>query len=127
MKITRRQLKRLVAEVCALETGGSHYHDEMKDTMPHHDLSDVPSPEDYNTVRKMMEQNPDVVDMAINIVMKLAGASCERSTAQAIIDHLRDMIGGRHHDAEEIEFDLVSDDELLPEPSFNPSHMHKSH
>ena len=53
----------------------------------------VPSPQDYETVRSFMDANPDIVDLGINMVMDLVGVSCERSTAQAIIDHLQGMLG----------------------------------
>ena len=41
-----------------------------------------------------MDQNPDLVDLGLSLVMDMAGTSCERSTAQGIIDHLQDMLGG---------------------------------
>jgi len=40
----------------------------------------------------MLEQNPDIVDLGISMVMDLAGTSCERSTAQGIIDHLQGLV-----------------------------------
>jgi len=59
----------------------------------------VPSPQDYDAVRGFMNANPDLVDLGINMVMDLVGTSCERSTAQAIIDHLQGMLGPEKKDA----------------------------
>jgi len=56
--------------------------------------TDVPVPEDYEAVRDMLDQNPALVDLGIVMVMDATGASCERSTAQGIIDHLQDMLHG---------------------------------
>ena len=52
----------------------------------------VPVPEDYNVVRDMLEQNPEIVDLGISAVMDMAGTGCERSTAQGVIDHLQDAV-----------------------------------
>ena len=92
MKITKKQLRRIIREACAL---GDHGQEGMqvdlaKKAEPH---PKVPSPQDYETVRSFMDANPDIVDLGINMVMDLVGVSCERSTAQAIIDHLQGMLG----------------------------------
>mgnify|MGYP003650096216 CR=1 FL=1 len=88
MRITKRQLRRIIREACGLETS-----DQDHDTQ-HVAGQEVPSPEDYGAARQFMDQNPDLVDLGISIVMDLAGTRCERSTAQAIIDHLQEMLHG---------------------------------
>ena len=86
MKITKRQLRNIIKESCGLETA-------MPDQAPTETpASEVPVPADYEAVRDMLEQNPDVIDMGISAVMNMAGTGCERSTAQGIIDHLQDMV-----------------------------------
>jgi len=90
MKITKRQLRRIITEACGLAQGPApeeHSH-------PHESSADVPVPQDYEAVRDVLEQNQDLVDMSIKVVMDAAGVGCERSSAQAIIDHLQDMVGG---------------------------------
>jgi len=54
--------------------------------------TDVPVPEDYDAVRDFLEQNSELVDLALSTLMRHVGASCERSTAQGIIDHLQDVL-----------------------------------
>lgn len=88
MKITRKQLRRIVEEACGLQTHGAAHANVTPE---------VPSPQDYEAVRSFMSSNPDMVDLGVNMVMGLSGASCERSTAQAIIDHLQDKLGGYSH------------------------------
>ncbi len=93
MKITKRQLRRIIRESCQLST--------PEDARAPVDLSkpgpapNVPSPEDYDAVRDFMNSNPEIVDLGIGMVMDVVGASCERSTAQAIIDHLQGMLHGK--------------------------------
>lgn len=96
MKITRRQLRRLIKESCGLDAAPV---EELPEIMPVGPESQVvtdvvPVPEDYNAVRDMLEQSPEIVNMAIAHVMDLAGTQCERSTAQGIIDHLQQMVQG---------------------------------
>ena len=99
MKITKRQLRRIIRESCGLEAAATPeesiqpgiFHPETGEL---EDFTGVPVPEDYNAVRDMLEAKPDIVDMGISLVMDMAGASCERSTAQGIIDHLQDMLDG---------------------------------
>ena len=89
IRISKKQLKRIIVEACALSMGQTD--DPPADHSP---AGNVPSPEDYETVKVFMRSNPDLVDLGIGMVMDAAGASCERSTAQAIIDHLKDMVQG---------------------------------
>ena len=95
MKITKRQLRKLIYEACGLAAGpaapspADHAQMEPPAVEP---TSNVPVPADYDHVRDLLEQNPAIVDLAISTVMKVAGTSCERSTAQGIIDHLQDMV-----------------------------------
>ena len=106
MKLSRRKLRRLIKEACALsKDDSSQYHDDMPDAMEHAESPDVPSPEDYQKVRGILSQMDDMVGLVIKSVMEMAGATCERSTAQAIIDHMQDRIGGSY-DAEPRQDDM---------------------
>lgn len=94
MKITEKKLRQIIREACDLgNTSPKDVPLQMQlsanDTSTH-----VPVPADYDAVRAVLDQEVEMVDLAIDIVMKSAGASCERSTAQAIIDHLKDMLVG---------------------------------
>ena len=89
MKITKKQLRRIIKEACALSGDASGDHMTHIGPQP-----EVPSPQDYDAVRGFMNTNPDIVDLGISMVMDLVGVSCERSTAQAIIDHLQGMLHG---------------------------------
>ena len=55
--------------------------------------ADVPSPEDYQATRNFLDQNPDLTDGALQGIMQAVGTSCERSTAQAVLDHLQELLG----------------------------------
>ena len=101
MKISKRQLRAIIRAACALEaeTAQPEYLDQASVVsldVPSEEAptSEVPAPEDYDAVRDMLSSNKDLVDLGIGIVMDMSGASCERSTAQAIIDHLQDMLSG---------------------------------
>ena len=98
MKITAKQLRDLIAEACGLQS-----YDEgpgMQDQLPMMappppmppamDPAAVPVPADYDKVRDFLEANPGMPSMQIDMVRQASGAGCERSTAQAIIDHLKD-------------------------------------
>ena len=106
MRITKRQLHRLIREACGLPKD-----DELPPAPPVVDIpdadlvapemtapplekpaADVPVPEDYQATRNFLDQNPDMVDMALQVIMQSVGAGCERSTAQAVVDHLKDML-----------------------------------
>jgi len=86
MKITKRQLRGIIREACGLDTPAP----AAPDMTVHNE--NVPVPADYDAVRDILAQSPMHVDLAIAAVMQAAGASCERSSAQAIIDHLQDML-----------------------------------
>ena len=90
LRLTRRQLRLLIREACGL---AAEEPSPMQAVPAGHAApsDEVPVPEDYDAVRSMLEQNPDIVDLGISMVMDLAGTSCERSTAQGIIDHLQKM------------------------------------
>ena len=113
MKITKRQLRRIIQESCSLETPTMSSMDttDVQSINSSNIMVDIPVPEDYEKARKMMEQNPELVDIGINMVMELAGTSCERSTAQAIIDHLYDML---YTDEGQEEFSFIGDTTELP-------------
>ena len=51
----------------------------------------VPVPEDYSKVRDFLEVTPPQ-NLTISAVKQAAGTGCERSTAQGIIDHLKDRM-----------------------------------
>ena len=115
VRITKRQLRKLISEACGLP------HDEeelpVEDALPalapevlppmaalpeipvESGAPEVPVPEDYQAARGFLDMNPELTDMGIQMVMDSAGTSCERSTAQALVDHLGDLLG----DAQEIE------------------------
>ena len=67
MKITKRQLKRIIKEACALSGDASGDHKTHIGPQP-----EVPSPQDYDAVRGFMNTNPDIVDLGINMVMDQA-------------------------------------------------------
>ena len=92
MKITKKQLRRIIREACGLSAdSSSHTADDPKNSVDHYS-PEVPSPEDYDRVRNFLQTQGDIVELGINMVMDASGAGCERSTAQAIIDHLRTMV-----------------------------------
>ena len=100
MKISKRQLRRIIREACGLATDHTPEMSmpaELPQMLPAEDTMsdpDIPSPQDYDATRSFMDQNPDLVDLGLSLVMDMAGTSCERSTAQGIIDHLQDMLDG---------------------------------
>ena len=100
MKITKQQLRRIIREACGLAADPEGMHSmppELPQMMPAQEtMSDpnIPSPQDYDATRNFMDQNPDLVDLGLSLVMDMAGTSCERSTAQGVIDHLQDMLDG---------------------------------
>jgi hypothetical protein len=89
MKITRRELRRVIREACDL---AAEAEVAQGDDFAVHMEGDVPSPEDYAAVQEMLTQNAWVVNLAIQQVMEMSGAHCERSTVMAIIDFLKSML-----------------------------------
>lgn len=79
MKITKRQLRKVIQEMHALEKPAAN----------------VPVPEDYQAVRDLMAGNPTMLDVGVTMIMDTAGTSCQRSSIQAIVDHLQSMLDGR--------------------------------
>ena len=103
MKISKRLLRRIIRESCALP---SDHAPEILPLPPSPEpVPNVPVPEDYDAARDFLSRNQGLVDFGIEMVMDLAGTSCERSTAQGIIDHLQDML----HSREEDEFSFTGD------------------
>lgn len=101
MKITKRQLRKMVIEACGLDTQEEMLPMASPAALPM-DLpvprelpalpeEGVPVPEDYNKVRDFLEVSPPQ-DLTISAVKQAAGTGCERSTAQGIIDHLKDQL-----------------------------------
>ena len=113
MKITKRQLRKMVREACGLETGPAPELPAMiPDEAPLDADPNVPVPEDYEVTRDMLEQNPELTDLGLSMVMDMAGTGCERSTAQGVIDHLQDMLDGPA--PEEDDFSFTGDVGELP-------------
>ena len=121
MKITRAQLRKVIREACGLGSQDEaplvhwdrptpqHPEDElpplppithtqgpepMLKAPPMLSMPGVPVPEDYNRVRDFLEITPGMNDLTIDSVKKVAKTGCERSTAQGIIDHLKDKLHG---------------------------------
>ena len=76
MKITRRQLRRLIKESCGLDAAPAAAAPEMMPAAVQPPTDVVPVPEDYNMVRDMLEQNPEIVDLGISTVMDMVGTGC---------------------------------------------------
>ena len=106
MKITKRQLRQIIKEAldeqCSLDSAHDDHTVHGVGAPADHYSPEVPSAEDYDRVRDFLNQNEGIVDLGISMMMDLAGTHCERSTAQAIIDHLKGKVSdhGRssHHD-----------------------------
>ena len=96
MKITKSQLRKIIREALDEQCSLDSAHDGHTAHSDHHSAQ-VPSPEDYDRVRDFLSQNSDIVDLGISMMMDLAGTHCERSTAQAIIDHLKGKVSGHGH------------------------------
>lgn len=104
MKITKSQLRQVIIEACGL--GYADEHEPLATTLPAPapevasmpldqplmEIPGVPVPEDYDKVRDFLELTPGINDLTIDGVRQSAGAGCERSTAQGIIDHLKDRL-----------------------------------
>lgn len=108
MKITKRQLRRLIRESCGLDAAPVEELPEMMPAAVQPSTDVVPVPEDYDMVRDMLEQNPEVVDLGISAVMDMAGTGCERSTAQGIIDHLQGIVGDAPEELAQVELAPVN-------------------
>jgi hypothetical protein len=117
MRITKRHLRRIIKETCGLDTSPVEELPAMLPTEAEAPATDpdVPSPEDYEMTRQMLDQNQDIVDLGLSMVMDMAGTTCERSTAQAIIDHLQDMLdaGPSAAAAPPVDMDLASLEDVL--------------
>tara|TARA_Y100001970_G_scaffold173014_1_gene211436 strand:+ start:3840 stop:4289 length:450 start_codon:yes stop_codon:yes gene_type:complete len=66
---------------------------EMPLVDPAMDLGGPPVPEDYDSVTQLLSSNAWVVNLAIEQVMEMSGAKCQKSTVMAIIDFLKGMLG----------------------------------
>lgn len=101
MKITKRQLRQIIKEAldeqCSLDSAHDDHTVHGAGAPADHYSPEVPSAEDYDRVRDFLNQNEDIVDLGISMMMDLAGTHCERSTAQAIIDHLKGKVSGHGH------------------------------
>lgn len=114
MKITRAQLRKVIREACGLGTPEENENELPLPALPPViapeqaplppivqppaqamiAMPGVPVPEDYNRVRDFLEITPGMNDLTIDSVKQSAGTGCERSTAQGIIDHLKDKLHG---------------------------------
>jgi len=92
MKLTKMQLRKIINEACDLSSQNMEHDNVQIDQLDHDNTPNVPSPDDYKLVRETLNQMTEIIDLAIHAIMKSSGASCERSTAQAIIDHLQDKL-----------------------------------
>jgi len=110
MRISKRKLKRLIREACSV--CGNLEQESMLDFTHAVESTDVPVPSDYDAVRDLLERNSELADLALSFVMIKAGASCERSTAQAIIDHLQDKLGTKEMEPHKWGADGLPGDEL---------------
>lgn len=98
MQITKSQLRRIIIEACGLEVPEEQPMTSpaalpldlpVPRELPVTPEEGVPVPEDYNKVREFLDLMP-AQDLTISAVKQAAGTGCERSTAQGIIDHLKD-------------------------------------
>jgi hypothetical protein len=92
-RITKRRLRKAIREACGL---AMDVPEASLDFTPaiEEPSADVPVPEDYDAVRDLLDDNSQLVDLALSFVMIKAGTHCEKSSAQAIIDHLQDKVSG---------------------------------
>ena len=121
MRVTKRQLRKIISEACDLAGPPAEELPEMIPAAIQPPTDEVPVPEDYNAVRDLLEQRPDYVNMAIAHLMDMAGTQCERSTVQGIIDHLVEMVGAAAEvpaDAEEVPALPVGELEMIKGPGF---------
>ena len=110
MKLSKRNILFLIKEACDL--AGPAPEEEVMDLQslimpgddmaaeesmplvdPAADTSGPPVPEDYDAVSQLLASNAWVVNLAIEQVMEMSGAKCQRSTVMAIIDFLKGMLG----------------------------------
>lgn len=92
MKVTRRQLRRIIREAHASPAMSVSHNASGVIAPADHYSPDVPVPEEYDAVRDLMTSNPDAVNMGVSTVMDMAGTSCQRSSIQAIVDHLQGLL-----------------------------------
>jgi len=92
-RITKRRLRKVIREACGL---AMDVPEASLDFTPaiEEPSADVPVPGDYDAVRDLLDNNSGLVDLALSFVMIKAGTHCEKSSAQAIIDHLQDKVSG---------------------------------
>ena len=122
MRVTKRQLRKIISEACDLAGSPAEELPEMIPAAIQPPTDEVPVPEDYNAVRDLLEQRPDYVNMAIAHLMDMAGTQCERSTVQGIIDHLVEMVGATaapsESDADALPALPVGELEMIKGPGF---------
>jgi hypothetical protein len=92
-RITKRRLRKVVREACGLAMDVPEASLDFTPAIEEPSV-DVPVPEDYDAVRDLLDDNSQLVDLALSFVMIKAGTHCEKSSAQAIIDHLQDKVSG---------------------------------
>lgn len=76
---------------------------EMPLVDPAMDTGGPPVPEDYDAVTQLLASNAWVVNLAIEQVMEMSGAQCQKSTVMAIIDFLKGMLGVDYSMGEPVE------------------------
>ena len=89
MRISKTKLRKLIREACDI-LGTDDFDRELDFTQAID--PDVPVPADYDAVTGLLNNNDELADLALSFIMIKAGASCEKSSAQAIIDHLQNKI-----------------------------------
>lgn len=98
MKIKRSQINQLVliegcgcqgsCKKCSASPAIGMYHslglgrsnEEMRQTV-----------DSYQVVRSFLDKNPDLVDMAVEELMRMSGSTCPKSTKRAVADHMSEM------------------------------------
>ncbi len=93
MKITRRRLRRIIHETIEGAEGDIHTVKGISAPADHYSAR-VPVPEEYDAVRDLMNGSPDAINMGVQLIMDTAGTSCQRSSLQAIVDHLQALLDG---------------------------------
>jgi hypothetical protein len=93
MKVTKRRLRRIIHET--IEGTGNDTHTVMGVNAPaDHYSARVPVPEEYDAVRDLMNGSPDAINMGVQLIMDIAGTSCQRSSLQAVVYHLQALLDG---------------------------------
>lgn len=98
MKIKRSQINQLVLiEGCGCQGSCKKCSDSPAIEMYHnlglgHSNQEMNKKLDsYQIVRSFLDKNPDLVDMAVEELMKMSGSTCPKSTKKAVVDHMSEI------------------------------------